>query len=289
MIEALTPESIAAEIKLLRDDANYRGSILLVEGETDANFFASLFANNNVLIRWMKGKSNTLRLAQILDDDNCDGFVAIVDADFWYLDGVPQLGSNVFITDLHDLDIMIFSSPAFQKVIREYFSTSALERLERVFGDLKVALLNSVKQIGYFRWVNDKQRLGIRFRNVSDQSDVMHWVELFIVTELRFEVDAVLVSLCRTNSRLRRRLKAELEHDDINSYDALILCNGHDVMQATCKLINTNGRQIVRDRVDVKDVERSFRLAYEMQFFKRTNLYNSLVQWQNATGYKFFE
>src|SRR5262245_48831832 len=116
MIESLTPESVAAEIKLLRDDAGFNGTILIVEGETDANFFSSFLAKNDTLVRWLNGKPKTMRLAKILDEEQCQGFVAIVDADFWHIDGIPSPGLNIFLTDAHDLDMMILSSPAFNKV-----------------------------------------------------------------------------------------------------------------------------------------------------------------------------
>lgn len=289
MIDSLTPESVAVEIKLLREDAGYEGAILVVEGETDANFFSSFLANKNILIRWLNGKPKTIRLAQILEAEKCQGFVAIVDADFWHIDETPALGPSIFITDVHDLDMMIFSSPAFNKVMREYLPAKALEMLEKKFGDLRNALLESVRLLGYLRWINEKQSLGIGFRKPDNQRNNAYWVDLFIVDDLRFDLDPVLVSLCGSNRPLQELLRHHLTHDDITKYDSLMLCNGHDVMHVTCKLIRNNGRNSVRERIDSNEVERSFRLAYEMRFFRQTNLYANLTYWQNSTGYKLLD
>lgn len=286
MIDLLTPESVASEIRLLREDAGFKGAFLIVEGETDANFFSSFLAKKDIIIRWLKGKPKTIKLAQLLEKINCEGFVAIVDADFWYIDGVPSLGSNILMTDVHDLDMMIFSSPAFDKVMREYISVKQLDTLQKKFGDLRSAFMESVRILGYLRWISEKQGLGINFHRPDGQRSPIYWVDQFIVNELRFDLDPVLTSLCNTNRPLREHLRNHIAQNNVNNYNILMLCNGHDVMQVTCKIIRDHGRNVVRGKIEPDDIERSFRLAYEMGFFEKTNLYANLIQWQNSTGYK---
>jgi hypothetical protein len=289
MIDLLTPESIASEIKLLREDAKFKGPVLLVEGETDANFFSNFLIQGELLIRWLKGKSKTLKIAEILEKDKCEGIVAIVDADFWHIRGIPTLGSNVFITDVHDLDMMIFSSFAFDKVFREFFSARSLDAFAKKYGNMKTALLESVRSLGILRLINEQQGLGIDFQKLDESATAIYWADLFIVSDLRFEFDDVLASLCKSNHPLRRHIKQHLASVNMNDFDLFMLCNGHDVMQVACKLIKSQGRSEVKNRVEHNDIERSFRLAYEMQFFKKTQLYEKLINWQNSTGYKLLD
>ena len=286
MMDELTPESVATEIKLLRDDAGYDGTILLVEGETDASFFKNFLIRKETLVRWLNGKDKTIRIVTILEEDNRFGFVAIVDADFWHIDGIPALGSNVIVTDAHDLDLMIFSSPAFEKVVTECFTAINLDKLQEKFGNLRWSLLESVRLLGYLRLLNERERLGISFRKPNNPHRYPYWLNHLDLNNLTLSLEQVLISLCGNNRNLKNHLSAIINSDNLNAHELLMLCNGHDVMQVTCALIMHSGRNSIKDRVNPIDIERAFRLAYEIAFFRETNLHKALLAWQKSTGYE---
>jgi hypothetical protein len=290
VIEDLTSDSAATEIRMLRLDARYQGAIMLVEGATDARLFENLVASPQVTIRWLDGKERTLAVLKLLEQANERGVIAVVDADFWHLDGIPaELGENVMFTDTHDMDLMIFSSPASRKVASEYYyDANAQRRLDDEFPELKRALLGAAKLVGYLRWINHKQQYGLSFRNSADVRNSVDLRPAFAAESRTFQLDKLLELICPDNRVLREQLRMLVSTTKLHNYDALYLCNGHDVMQITCFMIEHNGRKHLRQKLNPLELETIFRLAYERRFFEQTKLYQKLLVWQRQTGFKIF-
>jgi hypothetical protein len=108
MIENLTGEDVAAEIKMLRTKSS--GAIAIVEGDYDELIFRKFFDVTLCAIFPAYGKQNAIDAIKILDTEGVRGVIVLVDADFDRLNGSTPDSSNVFLTDNHDIEIMMGSS-----------------------------------------------------------------------------------------------------------------------------------------------------------------------------------
>ncbi len=116
----LAPEDIANEIRIERRYPGKRSyTFLLVEGSTDERVYQHFIAKDRCQIIVAHGKENVINALAILEKDYFLGVLAIVDADFMVLEEKQPSSQNLFLTDMHDLELMIINSPAFEKVIRE--------------------------------------------------------------------------------------------------------------------------------------------------------------------------
>lgn len=101
-----TVEEIANEIILIR--AKYKGPVLLLEGGKDVKFFYRFVKNSEMPIIPAGGKEKVLNAIAILEaNDDIQGFMGIVDADFGHVDSSLPESQNVIVTDDHDVEMMI--------------------------------------------------------------------------------------------------------------------------------------------------------------------------------------
>ncbi|MEG4347888.1 DUF4435 domain-containing protein [Microcoleus sp. A003_D6] len=148
-----SPHYIATQIRLLRTDKQYSGSFLIAEGDTDARVWKNLVDSTNCRVENAHNKDNAVKVLNILEKDNFAGVLAIVDADFWILEGTVNSNPNLLLTDTHDLETMLLKSPSLEKVLSEHGS----EQKVKDFGkDIRQTLLESAKVIGYLRWASLK-------------------------------------------------------------------------------------------------------------------------------------
>ena len=120
MRENLTPESIASDIHMRR--SQFKGTFLIVEGDTDQRFYGRFIDEELCQTVAANGKpsakQNAIRVIEILRNENFDGALAIVDADFSRLEGKEPDNDHIFMTDTHDLETIILKSPAYPKGLR---------------------------------------------------------------------------------------------------------------------------------------------------------------------------
>ena len=112
----------------------FSGTFLIVEGESDRNGYKHLIDTESCRIIPAHGKENALDALDILEEDDFPGVLAVVDADFWRLEGIKPSSPNLFITDTHDLETMILKSPALGKLLTEFGSDSKIEELTQQSG-----------------------------------------------------------------------------------------------------------------------------------------------------------
>jgi hypothetical protein len=142
MKQYLTPNSITSDIRMRR--SQFKGTFIIVEGDTDQRFFKRFVEENLCQIVSAYNKENAIDILEILDKDRFDGVLAIVDADFWRIDGIEYLKANLFLTDTHDLETMILRSPALEKLMDELGSVNKIGELTKKYGkDVRRILLDA--------------------------------------------------------------------------------------------------------------------------------------------------
>jgi hypothetical protein len=260
------------ELRLDMSHPNNKGIIfILLEGDSDVRFYRKVFRQNTCAIEEVP--SGKVQLEAILRELNTvfKLIFGIRDADFLILEGNKSPLSNLFLTDYHDLEMMLFNSEtAFSAVIHEFVPIKNQEK----HPDLKAKFLNALKFLSYLRWHNEINNGELNFKglNLGDIFDVKH-----------FTIDRTL--LLGKIQHLSPKIKVDIDVISVEieamkkeNHDALQLTNGHDLMKIMATYLSSFNKKGISD----KDVETLLRIAFPAEDFKNTQLYKDTYDWAIA-------
>ena len=275
MREYITPDRIANKIRLLRTQSQYRGSFLIVEGDTDARLWKNLVDSTKCRVENAYNKKNAVTVLNILEQGNFAGVLAVVDADFDILEGSVSLSQNLLFTDTHDLETMLLKSPALDKVLLEHGSEDKIKGFAK---DIRQTLLESAKVIGYLRWASLKFDYCLKFERLAFNK--------FVDDRTLALNESKLLQTVKNNSQKPRldepEIRANMDSLKTDTQDMWYICCGHDMISilsiALCKALGScNSKQ-----VDPNVLEINLRLAYESAHFRLTKLYIAIQTWEQT-------
>jgi len=284
MIDCLTPYSIASSIKLLRDI--HTGAVAVFEGDSDIRLFSKFLDEAACVPINAYNKDNALKVIAILEEEGIPGVLAIVDADYWRVDGLGPPSPNVFATDEHDLEATIFRSPALDDMLTEFGSRTKIAlytaRTAASVGDTILAI---AVPIGFLRWASSLSGLNLRFEGLVFARFVQLRIPLAL-DRARF-IRAVLDNSQRHDLSMKQ-IDEHISGREKSGADPWQVVCGHDL----CCVLSLALRSLLgtknANEVCVDLVELSLRLAYQQPHFRVTSLYHSIERWQVATGYRVF-
>ena len=273
MKDQITPDRIANSIRLLRGD--HEGVFLIVEGHSDKLIYERLVNKQEVRVTIASGKNNAIKALSILEkEDNFRRVVAVIDADFSRIEQQILDSNNLFLTDEHDLEMMLIKSAAFDKLLKERGSE---EKIKAFTEDIRETLLKLGQEIGKLRWLSLRNKLdlkfeGLNFKNFIDQKN------------LSINIDKLIISIKNNSQKLsldEQQIKQDLSVISDENHDPWQLCCGHDFIGilaiALCKVLGTWNANDVKTEV----LERELRLAYELSYFYQTQIYQLMINWQS--------
>ncbi|MBS3026128.1 MAG: DUF4435 domain-containing protein [Dolichospermum sp. DET50] len=275
MREFITVDRVANKIRQLRE--TYSGSFLLVEGSSDKVFYERFVNKLACHLEITAGKPSSkqcaIEILEILEKSNFQGVLAIIDADFDRLENLANKRPNLLPTDTHDLETMLIKSPALEKVVAEFGSEEKISHLNQ---DVREVLLKIAISIGYLRYISQVDKLNLTFNGITFSKfiDEKNWQfnELKLIQEVKNKSQAFALK--------DEDLQQGLNSKKINNHDHWQVCCGHDLVEILSiglrKAIGTN------KAVDVEpnSLERSLRLAYEVAYFCKTQLYLEITLWE---------
>lgn len=271
----LKPDRIANRIRLLRTQSQYTGSILIVEGDTDARVWKNLVDSTKCRVEIAHNKDNAMKVLNILEQAHVAGVLAIVDADFDILEGTLPLSQNLLFTDTHDLETMLLKSPALEKVLLEHGSEDKIKGFGK---DVRQTLLESARIIGYLRWASLKFDYCLRFEDLAFNK--------FINKETLALNESDLMKTVKNNSQQlgldETEVKTKMDSLKTNTQDIWYICCGHDMIAilsiALCKALGScNSKQVEPNILEI-----NLRLAYESAHFRLTKLYITIQTWEKT-------
>lgn len=275
MREYIFGEVIANRILMMR--TQHKGAFLIVEGGWDVRLFKRFIDTSLCHVLDAQTKDNVLTAIGILEQRNFEGAVAIVDADFSVLEGNQPTSRNVLLTDTHDIETMIISSPAMGKVLAEYGSQEKLVRLSK---DPRSILLYNAAPVGYLRWLSLKCNLGLKFEELTFSR---------FIDKKTLEINVpTLLKVVRDHSRRPAlditKLHSEMLRLKNDQHDPWQVCCGDDMI-----CILSIGLRMKLGSCTALDTEpsrlnKALRLAYETSHFYATRLYTSIRRWEEDNG-----
>ncbi|MFM9266884.1 DUF4435 domain-containing protein [Tychonema sp. BBK16] len=275
MTQNRTPDRIANRIRLLRTQSQYTGSILIVEGDTDARVWKNLVDSTKCRVENAHNKDKAVKVLNILEQGNFAGVLAIVDADFDILEGSVPLSPNLLFTDTHDLETMLLKSPALEKVLAEHGSEDKIKLFAK---DIRQTLLESAKVIGYLRWASLKFNYCLKFEGLAFNK--------FVDDRTLALNESKLLQTVKNNSQKpgldEQEIRANMDSLKTNTQDLWYICHGHDMVDilsiALCKALGSCNSQ----QVALNVLEKDLRLAYESAHFRETKLYIAIQTWEQT-------
>lgn len=271
-----TSGSIVAEILMLKTTHN--GGFLLVEGEDDSLFWSSRTLRNSCQIIIAGGKSNVVDAAIKLDQCGDNKVLGYVDCDFDRAKGIPTASPRLTRTDTHDLETMMMSCLALDKVLVEI---ADLEKISIFESSTKTsifhAIVNKAIPFGRLRLLNDIRRYQVNFQCFSPY-------KYFNQNNWQLDCNKLENDFCLAAGIQPYILQPAL--NTLPPIDYLDQIQGHDALSILA--IGLKGPLGGKKSHSEKDIASRLRMAMESQHLTSTQLYGDLKLYQENLGLNLF-
>ena len=246
---------------------------ILVEGDDDCKIYPKFFQKDKCKIEQVHGGVAQLKRALNRLQPFTDKIAGIRDADFCHLSGTYSPLKNLFYTDCHDIEMtMIQNDTVFENILYEY-------SLQTNAAHIKQNVLEESSFVGYVRYYNKINNCSINFEGITF-GDIVGLQNNHLILQK---------SLCLQKLNLRSpNITNSIDESIINQFmvsnpinNLYQLVNGHDFIKLLSLRINF---QVSRG-ISNNDVSKSLRNSYRIDDFKQTNLYSSLLSWQNSNNH----
>jgi hypothetical protein len=225
------------------------------------------------------GKNNAIKALQKIES-KFFGILCVVDVDFCDLVGLGYESENLLYTDDHDIEVMIFNSPAFDKVLLEYGSQEKIKDKGGI-NAVRDWLLDSVVPLAVLRLRSLDCRFDFKFKGMDYP---------FIDRDTLDCDSNRMVSYIAARSDKNYAIniaKAEItKFKNPKDFGCGRICNGHDLAAvfgiALRKAIGNRPSAEVTGAL----IEAALRLAYEDKFFRATRLYGAIKAWENNNAFR---
>ena len=277
----ITADIIATQVEFERDA--HSGAILIVEGDSDSNFFKTIIDESQCKIVVAFGKENATGAISKLNGDNISGVLCIVDSDFTMLGvGAGEKIDNVVVTDFHDIEIMLVESESFDKLVDEFASKEKIKKIASTGRSVRDVIYKAATVVGAFRFLSLVKKLSLDFNKVEENNYnfvCMKSLKCNVVSLIN-SVRAASNTLCFKTDDIAKEIDEILAQD----HDRRHLCCGHDV----CGIISRALRRVIGSHdekaVAKNNIERILRIGYEKRFFEATQLCGNIKDWQTKNS-----
>jgi len=263
------------EIRLLFRHPSYKNKIIVVvEGDSDYKLFRKLISHERIKIESIDGKKQLIQVMKTLSVEFPEQILGICDADFDHLMGEAEDRKEyaVFVTDEHDIEIMMLFSPALHAFYDEYSSKENIDIIKELA--LK-NILNASYYLGLIRWLNIEYHFNLNFKG-------MNYSQFIHADKLRIELneDALIDALLNRSPKLsqgvnKESLLAVIEEFNEKSKCERQVCCGHDVTNIMA-LIYRQHWASVETNMSFQKIEMALRVGYPKSHFYKTRLFESL-------------
>ena len=266
-------ESSIASAIMMKQDSN-RKSFLIVEGDTDYRIFRKLRHNRECSIIIAGAKSFVIKAIKELDKRNFKAALAIVDADFEYLQGYIYESCNLLRTETCDMDALMLKTESLDTILTENTIREKIDKFTKT-KDIRSILLKEGKKVGIFRYlgVNDKNPFSIK---------KLEFEKFVDIRTLEVNIQKLLGYLIKKYPK--RQFDKENMLDRFNTEnkkidDPWLVCNGHDMVELLFigykHIFGMNVGQLSPEALSAM-----LRLSFNFDIFSKTILFNKIKLWE---------
>jgi hypothetical protein len=266
------------ELRLDISHPNSNGiSFILLEGDTDIRLFRKLFNLNNCKVENIPGGNKKLEECVQNLVNIYPLIIGIRDADFIRINEAKYILHNMFLTDLHDIEVtMLNFEPTLNAIVFEYSSIDKAQHLT-----FKNKLLDTIKHISYLKLINDKENLELTFS--SGFQDLISFANQNI--DLEQYLNRVIAKSPSAVIQDKEVLKAKIISIGQNDPDLLQITNGHDLLNSFAKYFREEKK---RNGISGENLEATLRMLFNFELFRQTHLYQQLYNWKNQNNVEIF-
>lgn len=268
----LTPDMLANDARMRRGQV--KNAIVLVEGDTDVRLFEQILAEGCHLID-CGGKDKVVAAIGKLNQPPLSGVVAIVDGDFDALERRPLRWASMARTDGHDIEVMLLSSRALDRVLTELGSREKREKFTAQNGDIRARLVASAGVLGLLRWHSLSQEINLKFEDLA-------FGQFLDDGSLNIDI-ARLIKVVKDKSQ-KPGLPPKLLEDGLHALEQPPdawphVCCGHDMVEILSHGLRKALGSCKPQDVTVERLGQALRLAFHLTEFQATALHQALADW----------
>ena len=255
--------SVVNSVRLtLNNHVNSGKIIMVVEGPSDKFFFKRFYSSERIEIIPTGKCSEVVNVIQTLQIYR-KRLVGVKDADFDRLNGISYSFDNLFMTEGHDLEIMILaSSKVFDYLNVEYLLSP------KVTSFTKNKIYRDLLPLSMLRWYNSKYSLRIKFDKINPGSCCIQGQFNFT------QYERLLFSYGNNNakrpdkSHFRKWCRVfRAPYSEITT--------GHDAIKVLYQYV----RNIYKRNISEKVFQKNIITAYPKEAFEQTKLAINMAQW----------
>lgn len=278
LLNMVSPDRLLNETIFIRPPGD-NSAILIVEGDSDVKFFRKFVKNEyyvlqpDSLIDIDEGrKVKVIETIKKANEENINGIIGIIDADFDNLIGFPQ-EENLYRTDTHDLESMLLKSKkAFKQILVKYAKADCLFSDNELAEVLKI-LLESSKYIGYALWCSNDYKWMVRFKDfpINECINDKHEIDIECMCEM-------LVNKSVNKAIDKELVKGEVCKKVIERWDLWQVCRGKEMLRVLAHYIKHDIKNV---NIRPENLKEDLILAFDKDDLMSTSLYLSLRKWQD--------
>lgn len=267
--EDVTYQDKLNELRLdLLHPNNYGIVFVLLEGDSDVRLFRKLFNLDKCKVEIVPG--GKFKLEECVNSlvNVYTLLFGIRDADFVHLNGIEFDNQNIFLTDMHDIEMsMISVDEVFCSLIFEY-----TDLIKSKHHEVRSDVMKTIIKISLLKWLNDKENLKFNFE--SGFQDLISFVNLDIDFEQYFSriisksPEAVIKDL--------KIISQKIEDLEKTNPDSFQLCNGHDFISAISIYLKKYGDTRT---INEKLIYSTLRSSYSFSHYEKTALFSKTNLW----------
>lgn len=276
---------------------SFKGCYFYVEGSSDSCMWRNFIDDKNVKIIACNGWKNVVEsVTKSIDANNT--CVGVVDLDFHtYIPEPKKVHPNIFMTDDHDLEMMIYHSGDYLKAINLIDPQGKRQEYEdannvHVLDEAKAI----VDRIARLRMVVKKHNLKLVFRKMNKDNEFTYpeYNKILDKRNLTYISDEALIKYIVSWSQNATHVQITpahvlpfLEQENVNIYDEWKFLNGHDMTLILCLLLKKKIKHL--SLANAESFERSLYVAYEKQSLQQTTLYANIQQFAEQNNLIIFK
>jgi len=265
------------ELKLDLSHPNNSGiAFVLVEGESDIRLFRKFFNLDNCKVENIPG--GKFKLEECVKEliTKYPLLIGLRDADFLHLEGTTYTEPNMFLTDLHDMEMILVSEDdVFSALIFEHTAISKDKHVE-----VRNNIITAIKQVGHLRFLNEKENIEYNFDPTF--KDLISFSKLGIDFSQYFM--RILSKSPKAKIKDLKIVEGKINALNVFGFDNLQLTNGHDFIKALTQFLKESSGATIGD----DNITSSLRMSYTTEHFMKTKLYSDTKDWADKIKCSIF-
>ena len=275
-------EEMVTEIAMSSDNKPW----LILEGASDKKFFLSRLPGT---IRFFvaQGWERVVALVNKVEDEKIRAILGVIDRDYREELGIELHSDNIVMTDYRDIEVMMFFSGAFRKIVVEKASQDKLLKFpngEINYEKVRKSIVDIAVPIGRFRFYCQKEDINAKFSDSNsdiDFSKILDYQKAFNFKSKYSYVEHLKNKYQKENQHLKKNDWAQAQVLLLPSrlQDEKFIVSGHDLMEIfgmslRRKWGNKNKNEVTREKL-----EELLRVSYPDEEFKETFFYKKVADW----------